>query len=77
MKQEMLVSTVSHFGNTWFLLCLEILHAHWLSSCLSGNPTFSLVLLHVVFVVSGNPVFSLDEHPSFPEGSSIFVVPAF
>ena len=42
----------------------------------SGNPAFSLLLLHVVFVVSGNPAFSLGEHPS-PEGGSIFVVSVF
>ena len=73
----MLVSIVSCFHNMWFLLCLEIMDAHWLSSCVSGNLTLSLFLLHVVFVVSGNPAFSLSEHPSFPEGGSIFVVPAF
>ena len=28
----------------------------------------------MVFVVSGNPVFSMGEHPSSPEGGSIFVV---
>ena len=44
---------------------------------MSGNPALSLVLLHVVFVVSENPAFSLGEHLSFPEGGSIFVVPAF
>ena len=57
---------------------------------MSGNVTCSLAkqihvwkscilitLFHVVFVVSGNPAFSLDEFPSFPEGGSIFVVPAF
>ena len=38
----MLVSIVLHFGNKWFLLCLEMPHAHWLSSCVSGNPAFSL-----------------------------------
>ena len=32
---------------------------------------------HVVFVVSGNPAFSLGKQPSSPEGGSIFVVPAF
>ena len=73
----MLVSAVSCFGNKWLLLCLEILCAHWLSSCVSRNPVFSLVLLHVVFVVSRNPAFSLGECPSFPEGGSIFIVPAF
>ena len=73
----MLVSIVSCFGNTWFLLCLEILCPHWLSGWVSGNPALSLVLLHIVFVVSGNPVFSLGERNSFPEGGSIFVVPAF
>ena len=45
--------------------------------CVSGNLAFLLLLLHVVFVISGNPTFSLDEHPSSPEGGSIFVVPAF
>ena len=73
----MLVSIVPCFSNTQFLLCLEILHAHWLSSCVSGNPALSLVLLHVVFEVSGNPAFSLGKHPSSPEGLSIFVVPTF
>ena len=62
--------------HTWFLLCLEILCAHWLSGCVTGNPALSLVLLHVVFIVSGNPAFSLGEHPSFPEGGSYIVVPA-
>ena len=38
----MLVSIVLRFGNKWFLLCLEMPHAHWLSSCVSGNPAFSL-----------------------------------
>ena len=32
-KQGMLVSIVSCFGNTWFLLCLEIPDADWLSGC--------------------------------------------
>ena len=73
----MLVSIVSCFGNMWFLFCLEILHAHWLSGCVSGNPTLSLVLLHVVFIMFGIPTFLLGEYPSFPEGDSIFVVPAF
>ena len=73
----MLLSIVSHFSNMWFLLCLEILHAHWLSSCVSRYHVFPLVLLHVVFVVSGNPAFSLGECPTFLEGGSIFVVPAF
>ena len=41
-----------------------------------GNPTLSLVLLHMVFVVSGNLEFSLGEWPSSPESGSIFVVPA-
>ena len=27
----------------------------------------------MVFVISGNPAFSLDECPSSPEGGSIFV----
>ena len=44
---------------------------------MSGNPELSLVLLHVVFVVSGNPAFSLGEHPSFPKDGTIFVVPTF
>ena len=44
---------------------------------MSGNPAFLLLLLHMVFVVSGNPAFSLGEWPSFPEVGSIFVVPAF
>ena len=39
-----------------------------------GNPAPSLLLVHVVFVVSGNHVFSLGEQPSSPEGGSIFVV---
>ena len=39
-KQEMFINIVSCFGYTWFLLCLEILHAHWLSSCMSENPAF-------------------------------------
>ena len=43
---------------------------------MSGNPTLSLVMLHVVFVVSGNPAFSLGVQPSSPEGGSIFVVTA-
>ena len=74
VKQVMLVSIVSCFSNMWFLLCLEIQHAHWLNGCVSGNPAFWLLLLHVVFVVSGNPVFSLGECLSSPEGGSIFVV---
>ena len=63
---------------------MEILHSHWLSSLLhhvifvmSRIPAFLLLLLHVVFHVSGNPVFSLGEQPSSPEGSSIFVVSVF
>ena len=87
----MLVSIVSHFGNMWFLLCLEIPHCHWLtglllqkvaafsSACsfvMSRNPALSLVLLHVV-LVSRNPTFSLGEQPSSPEGGSIFIIPAF
>ena len=44
---------------------------------MSGNPAFSLLLLHVVFVVSGNPVFSLGEWPSSPKGGNIFVVSVF
>ena len=72
----MLVSIVSRFGNTWFLLCLEILCAHWLSCCVYGNPALSLVLLHMVFVVSGNPAFSLGEHNSFPEGVCVSGNPA-
>ena len=44
---------------------------------MSGSLAFSLLLLYVVFVMSGNAAFSLDEHPSSPEGGSIFVVPAF
>ena len=72
----MLVSIVLCFNNTWFLLCLEIMHAHWLSNCASTNPALSLVLVHVVLVVSGNPALSVVEHPSFPKGG-IFIVPAF
>ena len=86
----MLVSIVSHFSNMWFLLCLEIPHSHWLdglllhkvaafssacSSVVSRNPTLSLVLLHVIFIVSGNPAFSLGEQPGSPEGGSIFCYP--
>ena len=41
---------------------------------MSGNPILSLFLLHVVFVVSGNPTFSLGEQPSSPEGGSMFVI---
>ena len=59
-KQETLVSIELHCGNMCFLLCLEILRAHSLSGC-----------------VSGNPALSLGEHASFPDGGSIFVVPAF
>ena len=32
-QQVMLFSIVPHFGNTWFLLCLEQLDADWLNSC--------------------------------------------
>ena len=35
------------------------------------------LLLHVVFIVSGNPEFLLGEQPSFEEDGSIFVVPVF
>ena len=73
----LLVSIVSCFSNMWFLLCLEMPHAHWQSGCVSRNPAFWLLLLHIVFVVSGNPAFLLGEYPSFPKGGSIFVVPAF
>ena len=57
---------------------------------MSGNAAYSLaewlciwkscILIasfHVVFVVSGNPVFSLGKCLSSPEGGSIFIVPAF
>ena len=51
-----------HFLQHVVLLCLEILHSHWLSSLLlqcsfvvSGNHAFSLLLFHVVFVMTGNP----------------------
>ena len=33
LKQEMLFSIVLHFGDTWFLLCLEQLDADWLNGC--------------------------------------------
>ena len=29
----MLFNIVPHFGNTWFLLCLEQLDADWLNGC--------------------------------------------
>ena len=38
----MLVSIVSRLGNKWFLLCLEMPYAHWLSSFVSRNLAFSL-----------------------------------
>ena len=41
---------------------------------MSGKPALSLVLLHVVFVVSGNPAFSLGEQSFSPKGGSIYVV---
>ena len=61
-QQEMLVSIVSHFGNTWFLLCLEILHSdcfccmwyllclevlfHWVSTLLLQKVAAFLLSLH-------------------------------
>ena len=47
--------------------------AEWPSSsacsfAMYGNPAFSMLLLHVVFVVTGNPTFSLGEWPSSPMG---------
>ena len=44
------------------------------SFVVSGNSVLSLLLLHVVFVMTGNPAFSLGEWPSSPKGGSIFVV---
>ena len=41
---------------------------------MTGNPAPSLLLLHVVFVVTGNHAFSLGEQLSSTEGGSIFVV---
>ena len=40
-KQGMLVSIVSHFGNTWFLLCLEIPDTHWFSGCVCLEALYS------------------------------------
>ena len=40
IKQGMLFSIVPHFGNMWFLLCLEQLDADWLNGCVSGRFAF-------------------------------------
>ena len=39
----------------------------------SRNLAFSLLLLHVVFVMFGNHAFSLEECPSSPAGGSILL----
>ena len=41
------------------------------------KPCILIASVYVVFVMSGNAAFSLDEHPSSTEGGRIFVVPAF
>ena len=42
----MLVSIVSHFSNMWFLLCLEILHSHWVSSLVLEQKQKQMVSQH-------------------------------
>ena len=71
----MLVSIVSGFGNTWFLLHLEIPDADWLSGCVCLDTLHSDCFCCMWYLLSGNAAFSLD-FPSH-EGGSIFVVPAF
>ena len=57
-------------GNLAFSLA-EWPSASACSFAMYGNPAFSMLLLHVVFVVTGNPTFSLGEWPSSPNGSYI------
>ena len=60
-------------GNPAFLL------AEWppssvCSFVVSGNLAFSLLLLYVIFGVTGNPTFSLGKQTSSPKGGRFLVV---
>ena len=65
----MLFSIVPHFGNTWFLLCLEQLDADWLSSCVCLEALHSDCFCCMWYCYHA---FSLDECPFCPVGGRIF-----